>query len=400
MIDLTPLDVRKKRGDFKKTLRGYDALEVDAFLELAAERMEELVKANLTLEERAQRLGEQVVALGGRERAVNEALVTAQQLRDEIRDQAQRESEQIRREAERESEQLLKEAEREAEHLAKEARLEAKNLVAESERQLEERQAALAEIESERVRFLESYRQMLQRQIELVQVESNRSPLDEVAVELDLGGGRDRGGREAQRRASFTFADGEASDREATRETAGEAVESEAVESEAADEESDTLAAGGAGLAPAVFVLDRGGEPDEDGGEGGSESDAASDTDPSLEEREAAARALFADEVERVQAPEHGASSADPTTADRNTADQPHADRTTADHPRADRTTPDHSHVDPPPTDRTTADPTRETASSSPGAAADEAIPVEGLAPSADEVEHEATILPPPRVGT
>lgn len=193
MIDLTPLDVRKKRGDFKKSLRGYDPLEVDGFLELVAERMEELVKANITLEERAQRLGEQVVSLGGRERAVNEALVTAQQLRDEIRGQAQREADQVRREAEREVAQLRKEAERDAEHLAKEARLEAKGLLADAERQLEERKQALAEMEAQRTRFLESYRQLLHRQIEMVQVEENRSPLDEVAVELDLGGGR-RGG--------------------------------------------------------------------------------------------------------------------------------------------------------------------------------------------------------------
>lgn len=190
MIDLTPLDVRKKRGDFKKSLRGYDPLEVDGFLELVAERMEELVKANITLEERAQRLGEQVVSLGGRERAVNEALVTAQQLRDEIRGQAQREADQLRKEAEREVSQLRKEAEHEAEHLAKEARLEAKGMLADAERQLEERKQALAEMESQRTRFIESYRQLLQRQIEMVQIEANRSPLDEVAVELDLGGGR------------------------------------------------------------------------------------------------------------------------------------------------------------------------------------------------------------------
>ena len=44
MIDLTPLDVRKKRGDFGKGLRGYDPAEVDGFLELVGERMEELVK--------------------------------------------------------------------------------------------------------------------------------------------------------------------------------------------------------------------------------------------------------------------------------------------------------------------------------------------------------------------
>ncbi|MSR22300.1 MAG: DivIVA domain-containing protein [Gemmatimonadetes bacterium] len=44
MIDLTPLDVRKKKGDFGKTMRGYDPREVDHFLELVTERMDELVK--------------------------------------------------------------------------------------------------------------------------------------------------------------------------------------------------------------------------------------------------------------------------------------------------------------------------------------------------------------------
>ena len=56
MIDLTPLDVRKKRGDFGRGVRGYNPQEVDGFLELVAERLEELVKENITLRERAERL--------------------------------------------------------------------------------------------------------------------------------------------------------------------------------------------------------------------------------------------------------------------------------------------------------------------------------------------------------
>ena len=44
MIDMTPLDVRNKRGDFKKIMRGYDPQEVDIFLELVAERLEALVQ--------------------------------------------------------------------------------------------------------------------------------------------------------------------------------------------------------------------------------------------------------------------------------------------------------------------------------------------------------------------
>ena len=52
MIDLTPLDVRKKKGDFSRALRGYETAMVDEFLELAAERMEELVRENASLRER------------------------------------------------------------------------------------------------------------------------------------------------------------------------------------------------------------------------------------------------------------------------------------------------------------------------------------------------------------
>ena len=44
MIDLTPLDVRNKRGDFKKKLGGgYDSQEVDTSLELVPEGLELLV---------------------------------------------------------------------------------------------------------------------------------------------------------------------------------------------------------------------------------------------------------------------------------------------------------------------------------------------------------------------
>ena len=42
MYDLTPLDVRNKIGDFRRAMRGYDPAEVDAFVELVAERMASL----------------------------------------------------------------------------------------------------------------------------------------------------------------------------------------------------------------------------------------------------------------------------------------------------------------------------------------------------------------------
>ena len=182
MIDLTPLDVRKKRGDFRKLLRGYDPEEVDTFLDLVAERMEVLVKENLTLTERAERLWEQVEAQESRETAVREALVTAQELRADMR-----------RQSSKEAELLLREAESEAEHTKREAGNEVERVVTEAEQLVRERLSALEELERQRQKFLRAFRAMLERELDAVVVEEGRTPLEDVTLEIDLSGGR-RGG--------------------------------------------------------------------------------------------------------------------------------------------------------------------------------------------------------------
>jgi cell division initiation protein len=177
MIDLTPLDVRKKRGDFRRILRGYDPEEVDTFLELAAERLEELVKNNLVLLERVERLERSVNALELRESAVQEALVTAQRLRSEVQEQSRRDAETMKDQSQREA-QLLK-AEAEAEIARRLGEVE--GLVLESRRSLEE-------LERSRRKFLKAFRGLLERELDTVEVEEARTPLDEIPVELELSG--------------------------------------------------------------------------------------------------------------------------------------------------------------------------------------------------------------------
>ncbi len=164
MIDLTPLDVRKKRGDFRRILRGYDPEEVDAFLELVAERLEALVKENLSLGERVARLDERVRAQEGKENAVQEALVTAQALREEIRNQAAREAELLKREAEATIRERIQEV----------------------EEGLRERHRMLEELERQRQKFLRSFRTFLERELDMIEVEESRRPLEDVTLDLDL----------------------------------------------------------------------------------------------------------------------------------------------------------------------------------------------------------------------
>ena len=52
MIDLTPLEVRKKKGDFRRTLRGYEPALVDDFLDLAADRIEQLTRDHTAASQR------------------------------------------------------------------------------------------------------------------------------------------------------------------------------------------------------------------------------------------------------------------------------------------------------------------------------------------------------------
>ena len=110
MIDLTPIDVRKKKGDFKRAVRGYDTDLVDDFLDLVAERLEELVKQNMALTDRLSRIEEQVGEYRQRDKALTEALVTAQEVREEVRRQAEKEAELVKREAEADAQRVRADA--------------------------------------------------------------------------------------------------------------------------------------------------------------------------------------------------------------------------------------------------------------------------------------------------
>ena len=112
MIDeafhLTPLDVR--RYDFGRALRGYSPERVDQFRDQVAEEMERLTRINQDLDSKARSFHEQLRAFRERDKALNDALIAAQQLRDDVRAQAEREAQLIIREAQGEGERIMEAA--------------------------------------------------------------------------------------------------------------------------------------------------------------------------------------------------------------------------------------------------------------------------------------------------
>src|SRR2546421_5009734 len=108
---LTPLDIRKQ--EFRKSLRGYDKLGVEDFRMRVADALERAIRERQILEERVDAITEQLRVFREREKAMNEALVAAQQLRQDTRAAAEREGQVIVREAQAEAKRLLDEAKNE-----------------------------------------------------------------------------------------------------------------------------------------------------------------------------------------------------------------------------------------------------------------------------------------------
>ena len=138
---LTPLDVR--RYDFGRTLRGYDPERVEQFRQQVAEELERLTRQTQELEAKAKGFHEQLRAFRERDKALNDALVSAQQLRGEIREQSEREAQLILREARGEAEKYLEGSRNEIRHL----------------------HAHIAELERARRNYLAQLRVMAERQL-------------------------------------------------------------------------------------------------------------------------------------------------------------------------------------------------------------------------------------------
>jgi DivIVA domain-containing protein len=145
MIDesfhLTPLDVR--RTEFPAAIRGYDKARVDEFRDRVANELERLTRINQELDSKAKGFHEQLRAFRDRDKALNEALVSAQKLRAEVGEQAERESQLMRREARAEGERILDEA-----------RVELRRIAGEIEGLERARRAYLAQLRSLVVRQL------------------------------------------------------------------------------------------------------------------------------------------------------------------------------------------------------------------------------------------------------
>jgi len=115
-LRITPLDIRNHV--FPRMIGGYARVEVDAFLEMVSDDYEELVRESQALREQVIRLEVQVERLSANEAILQETLITAQQLSDDLKRTAVKEAETVIGEAEVKAEKVLDAAHRRATRLA------------------------------------------------------------------------------------------------------------------------------------------------------------------------------------------------------------------------------------------------------------------------------------------
>ena len=105
-MKMTPLDIQQV--GFKVKLRGYDRREVDAFLDSLTQDYEALLKENNVFKEKLADLEIQVLEFKKKEATLNNTLMKAQDLVEEMKGHAQREGELIIKEAELKAEETAK----------------------------------------------------------------------------------------------------------------------------------------------------------------------------------------------------------------------------------------------------------------------------------------------------
>jgi len=172
---LTPLDVR--RWEFGSALRGYDRARVDEFKARVADEIEDLARRVNELDARARGFHEQLRSFRERDRAINDALVTAQQLRTDIREQAEKEGSLVLQEARGDADQLLGEAKLEADRLTQDSRAEAERVLTDARVRSEE---MLRDARDESERLLRSAKSEARALLD-----DSRSTAKRIAHDLD-----------------------------------------------------------------------------------------------------------------------------------------------------------------------------------------------------------------------
>lgn len=107
-MGITPIEIQQHQ--FKSRFMGYDTASVDQFLEIVAEELERLHRQNNELKETLARTTVALEHLRDREKSLQQTLMTAQQVSEDMKANARKEAEIIVAESHLEGERIVRTA--------------------------------------------------------------------------------------------------------------------------------------------------------------------------------------------------------------------------------------------------------------------------------------------------
>ena len=117
-MKITPIDINKQ--EFKKTMRGYDPIEVDTFLEMLGNEYETLINQNNDFEIKITQLEAELKNFKEVEKTLKQTLLNLQENSDISRENSKKEASLIKKEAEIEATEMLDCAKRDSQTMREE----------------------------------------------------------------------------------------------------------------------------------------------------------------------------------------------------------------------------------------------------------------------------------------
>jgi len=157
-IKVTPIDIQQKR--FHVGFRGYDRTEVEMFLDLVRDQMEDLVREVTEQREFRQTYDQRLHELNEKEETVKNTLLLTQKLIEELKENSRKEAALIIKDAEVRNQQIIVHAQQEKVKL----------------------EGDILELKRRRHHFLQDIKKVIQMHLEMVHYEEGTDDLkDEPA---------------------------------------------------------------------------------------------------------------------------------------------------------------------------------------------------------------------------
>jgi len=155
-MPIRPIDVRRK--EFKNSFRGYDANQVDDFLDAVADEFERSYTDNSRMREEISSLRERLQQFEDLEGSIRAALVHAEEAANDLR-----------RTSTREAEDLRQSANREAEFTIREAKARSHRMLAESSARVERVQESYEALQEAKRGFANDFRHLLKTYMDMME---------------------------------------------------------------------------------------------------------------------------------------------------------------------------------------------------------------------------------------